>query len=199
MRELIPAVGLVLAGAVVVWQQPATTAEPEPPAPAQAETPVVAAPAPAATQARSRPASVPTRVRIPSLGVDAAVDPVSPHGTELDPPADPARVGWWAQGSRSGARHGATLLTGHTVRSGGGAFDHLEDLAPGDRVTVDGLRGASSYVVETVETMPRAELAERSGELFGQQGPHRLVMVTCEDWDGAAWRSSVVVVARPAR
>ncbi|MCD6639789.1 MAG: class F sortase, partial [Nocardioides sp.] len=159
MRELIPAVGLVLAGVVVAWQQPGAapreSAAPSPTRDVPAATPVSSGRVPVTSGA-------PRSVRVPALGVDARVDPVSTRGTELDPPADPARVGWWAQGARPGSPRGAVVLTGHTVHGGGGVFDDLETLAPGDVVTVRGASGVTKYAVESVEVMSRAELAERS-------------------------------------
>jgi hypothetical protein len=44
----------------------------------------------------------------------------------------------------------------------------------------------------------RGELARRSGEIFRRSGRGRLVLITCEDWDGRAYLSNVVVTARPA-
>jgi hypothetical protein len=58
--------------------------------------------------------------------------------------------------------------------------------------------GAVAFAVDTVEVLSRAELARRSASLFSRTGPGRLVLVTCEDWDGTAYRSNVVVTARPA-
>lgn len=88
-------------------------------------------------------------------------------------------------------------MTGHTVHTGGGAFDDLETLSPGDRVVVRSGGDALAYRVGTVEVMGRDELARRSGAVFGQTGPARLVLVTCEDWDGTGYRSNVVVTAQP--
>ena len=42
------------------------------------------------------------------------------------------------------------------------------------------------------------ELARHARELFGQDhGRGRLVLVTCTDWDGAAYRGNIVVFAKP--
>ena len=45
--------------------------------------------------------------------------------------------------------------------------------------------------------LSRDELARRSADVFGRTGPPRLVLITCEDWDGTAYRSNVVVTAEP--
>jgi LPXTG-site transpeptidase (sortase) family protein len=89
-------------------------------------------------------------------------------------------------------------VTGHTVHTGGGAFDDLETLSPGDRVAVRSAAGVRAYRVGTVEVLSRDELARRSADVFGRTGPARLVLITCEDWDGTGYRSNVVVTAQPA-
>ena len=62
-----------------------------------------------------------------------------------------------------------------------------------------GSRGGSTrWVVESVEVLGKGEIARRAEQLFTQEGPARLVLLTCEDWDGSAYLSNVVVVARPA-
>jgi hypothetical protein len=48
-----------------------------------------------------------------------------------------------------------------------------------------------------VEVLGKGELARRAQRLFDQDGPARLVLLTCEDWDGTAYRSNVVVLAEP--
>jgi LPXTG-site transpeptidase (sortase) family protein len=156
---------------------------------------VLSAKLPQAEPAAPRPGA-PRRVVVPALDIDAPVDPVGAPGGTLIPPADPTRLGWWAEGARPGDG-GSVLVAGHTVSSGGGALDDLETLARGDRVDVRTATGRTTYAVVQVRTLGRGELARQSQRLFDQDGPHRLVLVTCEDWDGVAYRSNVVVTARP--
>jgi hypothetical protein len=57
---------------------------------------------------------VPTRLRIPAIGVDAPVLPVGVQsGGGLAIPPDPADVGWWAGGGFPGQPTGAVVLAGH--------------------------------------------------------------------------------------
>lgn len=140
----------------------------------------------------------PEVVVVPALGVRAEVLPIETEDGALTPPADPQQLGWWSGGARVGAASGAAVLTGHTVHTGGGALDDLEDLAPGDRVVVGSAREIVRYAVDSVRVLSRAELARQSAGVFARSGPGRLVLITCEDWDGTAYRSNVVVVARPA-
>ena len=139
----------------------------------------------------------PRRVLIPRLDVDAAVRPVKAPGGTLVPPSDPQQLGWWAAGARPGDRTGSALVTGHTVHAGGGALDNLETLRRGDRVTVRTDRGRIRYAVRSVAVYAKGALARQAERLFSQDVPGRLVLITCEDWDGSRYLSNVVVTAGP--
>lgn len=135
--------------------------------------------------------TTPTRLRM--AGVDAPVVPVVLDGTTLTPPDDPQVLGWW--GKRAGAAQGAALLVGHTVHTGGGALDHLEDTTLGSIVTVSGV----AYRVTRNSVLSKTDLAAQAADLFNQTGPHRLVIVTCEDYDTTTgqYASNAVLVADP--
>jgi len=141
----------------------------------------------------------PVRVRIPALGVDAPVVPVRAPDRTLVPPSDPLRLGWWADGAAPGAPTGSALVAGHTVHHGGGALDDLENLGRGDLVVVRTDHGRIDYAVRRVRIFDKGTLAEHATDLFSQQVPGRLVLVTCEDWDGERYLSNVVVTAVPQR
>ncbi|MDO3396237.1 class F sortase [Nocardioides sp. SOB44] len=144
-----------------------------------------------------RAAGDPDRLRIPALGVDAPVLAVEAPGRVLVPPRDPQRLGWWSQGARPGAATGSALVVGHTVHSGGGALDDLETLAAGDRMTVRAAGGDLAYEVRSVRVYDKGRIARDAGRIFSQEVDGRLVVLTCEDWDGQGYRSNVVVVAEP--
>ncbi len=148
---------------------------------------------------RSLPPSVPVQVVVPSLGVEAGIDPVAVSADRvLDPPEDVERVGWWDASAAPGASAGQTVLTGHAVHAGGGVLDRLPAVRPGARVDLRTDEGLMRYRVTDVETLGRDEVAARTEELFGQdRGDGRLVLVSCTEWDGAVYRSNVVVTARP--
>lgn len=139
----------------------------------------------------------PRRVVIPALRVDAGVVPVEAPDDTLIPPTDPQQLGWWADGARPGAERGSALVTGHTVHTGGGALNHLEDLTRGDRVVVRTDRGRIAYRVDRVRTYSKGRIARDAERLFSQDVPGRLVLITCEDWDGSQYLSNVVVIAQP--
>lgn len=140
----------------------------------------------------------PRRLVVPALGVDAPVVPVVSVDDTLVPPTDPQRLGWWADGARPGASRGSALVTGHTVNAGGGALDDLETLEPGDRVVVRTDRGRLAYVVRDVRVFSKGAVSDHAERLFSQEVPGRLVLITCEDWNGEAYLSNVVVTAVPA-
>lgn len=189
--------GVLLVVTGLVWaqrvQSPSATGDPV--ADGRSATPPAAA-APAAAVVRSVPGA-PRRLRIPSLGVDARVLAVRAPGGTLVPPGDPTELGWWADGARPGARRGSVLVSGHTVHTGGGALDDLERVRPGEAITVLTARGRTAYVVRRVAVYRKGTLARRAPTLFAPGGPARLVVVTCEDWDGRRFLSNVVVVATP--
>lgn len=141
----------------------------------------------------------PYTVRIPRIGVDAPV--VSIHvneGRVLVPPRELTVVGWWSEGAAPGEAQGSAVLVGHSARAGGGVFDDVGELQPGDTIEVLGTSGDLAYAVESVEVLSKEDLARNAEEIFDQGGRGRLVVITCEDFDGAAWRSNIVTIASPA-
>jgi LPXTG-site transpeptidase (sortase) family protein len=132
------------------------------------------------------------------LGITAPVVPISAAGGALTPPADPSTVGWWSAGAQPGATRGTAVITGHTVHDGGGAFDHLGNLSLGTSVVLTTTHGVLRYRVAAITTYRKAALARRAPQIFDQNVSGRLVLVTCEDWNGEVYLSNVVVVALPA-
>jgi sortase (surface protein transpeptidase) len=82
------------------------------------------------------------------------------------------------------------------VHDGGGAFDNLKQLRPGALIMVTTSRGQLRYRVSSSKTYLKRTLAAEAQDLFGQRVPGRLVLVTCEDWDGTTFLRNVVVIAR---
>jgi LPXTG-site transpeptidase (sortase) family protein len=119
------------------------------------------------------------------------------RGASLDPPANPRVVGWWSGGAAPGAAKGSAIITGHTVHSGGGAFDDLDRLRVGDTFVVRTGRGRIGYVVTSVRIYRKQTLAKHAAEVFDQGISGRVVLVTCEDWTGSRYLSNAVVIGRP--
>lgn len=143
-----------------------------------------------------RDRGVPVRLVVPVLGVDVPVVGIDAPGGVLLPPGDPQVLGWWRSGAVPGARVGSALVTGHTVSSGGGAFDDLDTLGRGDVVRVRTGSGSIRYVVSGVRVYRKASLARDAGRVFSQSVPGRLVLITCEDWNGSTYLSNAVVIAQ---
>lgn len=141
----------------------------------------------------------PRLVRVPRLGISARVVPIVASNRTLVPPSDPDQVGWWADGARPGEAGGSAVLTGHTVHTGGGAFDDLENMRRGDNVVVRTDHDTLRYAVRRVRIYNKGSLARHASDLFSQKVSPRLVMVTCEDWNGERFVSNVVVTATPPR
>jgi len=192
-------VALLVVVGVGWWLWPDGADEPSgaaPTPPEESSTVVAGSRLPPATRAPRRPGD-PLRLVIPDLDVDARILPILAPGGVLTPPADPGLIGWWADGARPGAGRGSALVTGHTVSTGGGVLDDLEELEDGDTIRVRSSRKQTTYAVEDVEILAKGDLADRAEQLFSQAVPGRLVVVTCEDWTGQEYLSNVVVTATP--
>lgn|GEM_PF-616377 len=140
----------------------------------------------------------PVELRAAAIGVDAGIDPISAQEQVLVPPSNTLRVGWWSAGSPAGARIGTTLLTGHTVHTGGGVFNNLGRLRVGDRIEVRTADGWLSYTVRRVLSLTVDQLARRAPTLFAADRGPRLALVTCAAWDGAEYNGNTVVMAHAA-
>lgn len=155
-------------------------------------------PEPEVTYERMDPSS-PVRLSVPSVGIEAPVVSIPlQDGSVLDPPSDPSTLGWWDDSARPGDRTGQTVITGHTVSTGGGAMDPMVDVEPGSTVDVETNEGTMRYRVTEKEVVTRPDLAERAEEIFGQDVTKgRLVIVTCTNWNGAVWEDNLVVYGTP--
>ena len=147
------------------------------------------------------PVAAPVAVRIPAHDVVSRVVPVGvDQGTgELSVPADPAQVGWYQFGATPGAA-GAAVLAGHIDWKGRpGAFIHLDEVQPGERIEVDLGDGTShAFVVAETHLILKTELPP---DLFARTGPSKLVLITCGgefDRSVRRYKQNVVVVATPA-
>lgn len=154
-------------------------------------TPVVVPPS------REPGAGAPFNVEIETLGIDVPVVPIQLEETTLVPPSDPQTLGWWSDGAVPGAEHGTAIITGHTVHTGGGALDNLETMLLGDVFTVRTDGGRIRYAVDKVEVFDKERISRASARIFSQEVRGRLVLITCEDWDGTGYNSNVVVYSHP--
>jgi len=141
----------------------------------------------------------PAQLIVPEIKLRAPIVPieVASNGV-LSPPADVEEVGWWKRSARPGATSGQTLLTGHTVHTGGGVMNRLGHLRPGSLIQIRTPRGTVDYEATKVFVYTKAELAEHKQELFSQRRKTaRLVLVTCTGWTGHDYTSNIIVFADP--
>ncbi|TLW91814.1 class F sortase [Saccharomonospora piscinae] len=155
--------------------------------------------------AAERPATAPSgqrpgTVRLPDGGTATLVREELGADSVLPVPDDLDEATWWGAGLD--APSGASVFAGHVNWRGSvGPFSELWDVRAGERVTVadeDGTR--FHYAVTQILTLGKDELPARAGELFGQSGSHRLVLVTCGGrWLGGTtgYAENRVVIAEP--
>lgn len=145
----------------------------------------------------SSPAT-PVRLVVPALRIRAPIRPVEVSSQAvLDPPRNPHEVGWWQRSARPGATVGQTVLTGHTVHTGGGVMDDLAKLRKGQVVRVVTPKGTMTYRATRIVTWSKDELARHAVDIFAQKRRDlRLVLITCSGWTGSSYTSNVVVFAK---
>jgi sortase (surface protein transpeptidase) len=154
-------------------------------------------PVPAATEA----VPAPTRLRIPTLGVDAPLDAVgleADGGMEI--PDDVGRVGWYEPGVAPG-EEGSAVLSGHvdSRTQGPGVLFELRTIDVDDEVVIETDEGEQRWRV--VGRTRYGKQALPVDELFSWEGPPRLVIITCGgdfDPEAGAYEENVVVHAVPA-
>ena len=194
VRLVLVAVALVAGGLALVLPTPAT------PAPSAAEIPVPLS----VTAGRSGSSGVPapTRVRIPTIGVDSGlVDLGVDDERRLVPPEDFATAGWFTGGPAPGAP-GPAVIAGHVDSYRGPAvFFELADLAPGDEVLVDRADGSTErFEVQSVDRYPKDEFP--TDRVYGPTPQPELRLITCGgqfDPEERSYRDNVVVSAVLAR
>jgi len=140
----------------------------------------------------------PVRLLIPSLEIDAPIVPIELDGGSLTPPDDANLVGWWTGSAKPGAASGQTLITGHTVHTGGGQMDHLGAIEQGAIIQVVTPGGTLWYRETKVFVYTKDQVSAHAQQLFGQKRKkNRLVLVTCTAWNGSFYQSNVIVFADP--
>ena len=141
--------------------------------------------------------SRPELLVVPQIGLKAPIVPIeiAPDGV-LDPPADVHEVGWWKRSAKPGATSGQTLVTGHTVHTGGGVMNRLGELRPGALIRIRTPRGTVDYAATKVFVYTKEQVAEHREELFSQERKRvRLVLVTCTGWNGHDYDGNIIVFA----
>ena len=146
--------------------------------------------------------NAPVSVAIDVLGVRAPVDPVGIYEDgSVEIPEDVSRVGWYRFGSDPAQGEGSTVIVGHRdgFDQGAGAFYSIAGLDMGDAIEVELADGSlRDYEVVAREVVAKNLLP--TSDLFAENGPERLTLISCIgyfDRDGDGYRENVVVTAVP--
>ncbi len=188
---------------------PASTAQPAassgeggaPPAPSTSErgTP---APAPGQSAGEALPASEPTALSIPAIGVESTLITVgqNPDGTIHVPQPGPNydKAAWYEYSPTPG-EVGPSVLLGHidSAENGPSVFYRLAEMQPGQEVSVTRADGTVAvFTVDRVEKYPKADFPTL--EVYGNTPNPQLRLITCGgtfNEDSGNYRSNIVVYA----
>ncbi|MFI2780512.1 class F sortase [Streptomyces sp. ALB3] len=131
----------------------------------------------------------PTRLTVPSLGVDTALLRLglNEDGTVEVPPAEKGMTAGWYAGGAVPGEPGAAVLIGHNdTRFGKGVFHDLHTIAEGADITVyDGEGGRTDFTVTGTETVSKK--AFPTEKVYATTDEPVLRLITCDgafDADG---------------
>lgn len=160
-------------------------------------------PGPAPATVAAVPAAVevgmPTRVEIPAIGVDEDLIGVglNPDGSMRTP--DFGDAAWYDLGPRPGAPGPAVVLAHVDSKAGPDVFHDLENLEPGDRVTVYRTDGRSTFVVDFTEQVRKEALPYE--RIWADTDAPVLRLITCGgsfDHSTGNYRDNIIVYAHLA-
>ncbi|MCW7944502.1 hypothetical protein AAW14_21435 [Streptomyces hygroscopicus] len=163
---------------------PPTTAVPPPAALAPPAAGAPGEPGPRATASPSGqglPRSVPKRIVIPQIGVDAPFTGLSLSTSgQLNPPPSNNKnlVGWFKDGASPGER-GASIVVGHLdTKTGPAVFVLLRTLKPGNMVDITRADGnVASFKVDSVDTFSKAHFP--NNRVYADAPTPQLRLITC--------------------
>jgi sortase (surface protein transpeptidase) len=139
---------------------------------------------------------VPTSFAIPSLGVDASIEPVGATETGIEVPRI-GRAGWFDAGPRPG-EPGRAVLIGHLDgKTIPGVFQHVPELPAGAQIVVRD----STHRIHRYEVVGKLQVEKNDFPASAVYGPSErpvLVLITCGGVyvPGEGYSSNVIVYAR---
>ncbi|WP_214761463.1 class F sortase [Exiguobacterium sp. s146] len=121
---------------------------------------------------------IPKRLKIPSIDVNAVIQPVGKDRLDrMDTPTETDEVGWYRYGAKAGAT-GNVVLSGHLDDlSGPAIFANLGDLRLGESVTLQRGKKAIAYEVVSIERYRLEDVPLAS--IFAATQAERLQLITC--------------------
>jgi len=135
------------------------------------------------------PASVPVRVEVPAIGVDAAVIPLGKqaNGEVQTPSGEPGSPAGWYQDSPTPGQTGSAVILGHvnSTISDIGLFYRLHELTAGQNITIT--RADHTAAVFTVD---RVDIYHKSTfptvEVYQNADRPEVRLITCGGYDPAS-------------
>ncbi|MCR4275873.1 MAG: class F sortase [Candidatus Parcubacteria bacterium] len=125
--------------------------------------------------------SLPVRLKIPAIQVDAAVLPIGlDSGGAMDVPKGPVDVAWFDKGPRPG-ENGSAVIAGHFgwKENIPAVFDDLSSLRKGDKIYVENDTGEiTTFVVR--ESRLFGEQGNAAEVFSSSDGKAHLNLITCE-------------------
>jgi sortase (surface protein transpeptidase) len=149
--------------------------------------------------------SVPVRVRIPAIGVDASVIPLGlePDGTVQVPSlSTPMLTSWFDEGPAPG-QDGPAVIYGHvdTAATGPAVFYRLGDLTTCDTVDVTlADRSVAVFRVYRIDMYPKVDFPTMT--VYGDTAGPELRLITCGgpfNYAAGSYYDNIVVYARLVR
>jgi len=199
-----PALRAVLAGAAAVLTAGLTACgAPEAATPAGAPAAAPAAPVERIPPPATVPETTPVELGVPSIGVRTG--PLLELGIDaagaLEVPPDAATAGWFSLAPTPGSP-GPAVIAGHVDFEGApGVFQRLDELQPGDEVTVTRADGATAvFSTYLVERYPKDRFPTE--RVYGDTSGAELRLITCGgafDAGSGHYRDNVVAYARLVR
>lgn len=148
--------------------------------------------------------AIPTRIRIPSIGVNAPLIKINTDrkGRLQPPPLSRAGVAGWYVGSASPGQIGPAVVTGHMdTRTGPAVFYRLRNVRTGAKIYVDRRDGSTAvFTVRKRIRVPKKSFP--TDKVYGDIGNAGLRIITCGgpfDNRTRHYRDNLIVFAKLAR
>jgi hypothetical protein len=141
--------------------------------------PVKSTVAPQPKPAQHLSPAIPTRIRIASVDINTALQPVGlSNDGSLQVPSDPYMAGWY-QNSPTPGEIGPTVIDGHVDQVGGIAiFWRLRYLQPGATIEIDRADGSTAhFLVDSLRQFPQNAFPTQ--QVYGDIDYAGLRLITC--------------------
>jgi Sortase domain len=143
-------------------------------------------------------AADPVRIRIPAIGVDAPVDPLTVDQNGVLPPPDSNdSTGWWRDGPEPGEPGPAVIVRHVDSTHGPAVFFRLTDLTRGVQIFVDRADGTTAmFATQRIERYDKEAFPTEA--VYGDTPDSQLRLITCGgkfDRKGRRYLDNIVVFA----